>query len=464
MKKVRIHSQQYLPYLLLSGERIPPVDIGGSFVYLGKSFDFGMNNIGAKNETMKSLEENISKLDSLPLHPGSKIKIVTGYIYSKIKWNLSCYIFDIAWLKQSCDSLILRFVRKWLNFHPGANTVHLSFPLKKLGLNLSLPSHVYQHCKVTVRNILRHSKDVNIRKLYIETHLKNINSDLLVEEGQKISQGNVLQQKSSCKKLLNAQSDQQNWDLFGKLQKQNILIKFLLETCKPSCLTAWNNLATNLPKNIFSFLRRAMILALPTNKNLKTWNLIPTESCPLCNGSVHTQHHILSNCNAAATQHRYLWRHNSVLNTIVYYLMSILDASMKLYVDIPGYRSPEDLFTSGSRPDLVLETSSCIFALELTVCFETNLLASREYKNNKYKDLENYLCCRGKVFKLILIEFSALGFYSKEIKPFIDFLKLFKLNHSRILAKCSETCIRSSYYIFNRRNKVWTVPELLLFY
>ena len=229
-------------------------------------------------------------------------------------------------------------------------------------------------------------------------------------------------------------------------------------------ITAWNNLANNLPKNIYSFLRRAMILALPTNKNLKTWNLIPTEYCPLCNGSVNTQHHILNNCTAAANQHRYLWRHNSVLNTIVYYLMSILDSSMRLYVDIPGYLSPEDLFVSGSRPDLVLVTSDCIFALELTVCFETNLVKSREYKVNRYKDLGNELSSSGKVFKMIFIEFSALGFYTEKMKTFTDFLKLFKLNHSRILEKCSETCIRSSYYIFNRRNKMWTVPELLLFY
>ena len=84
---------------------------------------------------------------------------------------------------------------------------------------------------------------------------------------------------------------------------------------------------------------------------------------------------------------------------------------MKLYVDIPGYLSPEDLFTSGSRSDIVLETSSCIYALELTVYFETNLIKSREYKVNRYKDLEKNRCSTSKPCELIFIEFSALGFY-----------------------------------------------------
>ena len=423
-----------------------------------------MTNTEAKSVVVKCLEDNISKADNLPLHPDSKIKIVTGYIYSKMKWNLSCYQFDIAWLNQYCDNLVLRYVRKWLNFHPGANAIHLTFPLKKLGLNLSLPSQVYQQCQLTVRNILRNSSDNNIRKLYVETHLKNVNRDILIEKGQDISHGNVIKQKSTCKKLLKTQKDTESWNLFDNLKKQNIIIKFLLEACTSSCIKSWNKLVNYLPNNYFSFLRRALILALPTNKNLKTWNLIPVESCTLCKGSVHTQHHILSNCNAAANQHRYLWRHNSVLNTIVYYLISIIDSSMKLHVDIPGYRTPEDLFTSGNRPDLVLETETCIFALELTICFETNLVKSREYKINKYRNLEKELHNTSKPFRSIFVEFSTLGFYSKDIKPFVDFLKLHKLDYSRILEKCSETCIRSSYYIFNRRNKDWTLPELLLFY
>ena len=291
--------------------------------------------------------------------------------------------------------------------------IHLAFPLKRLGLNLSFPSHVYNHCRVTVRNILRKSKDVNIRRLYIETHSKNINQDQIVEEGIKNVGNDPTSQKDNCKKLLKARTENDIWKQFDELKKQNIIVKYLLEVCASSSITAWNKVATNVPKNIFAFLRRALILALPTNKNLKTWNLIDKEECPLCNGSVHTQHHILNNCSAAANQHRYLWRHNSVLNTIVYYLMSILDSTMKLYVDIPGYQPPDEIFSTGSRPDIVLETKDTMYVIELTVCFETNLQKSRHYKEDRYRDLDMNCCVKDKMCKMIFIELSALFLFKR---------------------------------------------------
>ena len=168
IKKTHSKSVQYQPYLMLGVERVPPVDQGEKFIYLGKAFSYDMDNQHVKDEILKVMEEIISRTDNLPLHPRSKIMIMTGYMYSKLKWLLSCYNIDTTWLKQSRDSLVLRYIRKWLQFHPGANTCHLSLPLKKLGLNLSLPSHIYEQCKLTVRRILRTSKDRNIRSLYVD--------------------------------------------------------------------------------------------------------------------------------------------------------------------------------------------------------------------------------------------------------------------------------------------------------
>ena len=48
-----------------------------------------MGNTGAKDEIMKPSEENSSKTYSLLTHPSSKLKIDTGYIDSKIKWQLN---------------------------------------------------------------------------------------------------------------------------------------------------------------------------------------------------------------------------------------------------------------------------------------------------------------------------------------------------------------------------------------
>lgn len=269
--------------------------------------------------------------------------------------------------------------------------------------------------------------------------------------------------RESCKKIWTENLVVSNWDKFMDLKKQNIIVKFVTDNCQPSCIMAWNKIAKSLPRNLFSFLRRALILALPTNKNLKTWNLIPKEFCPLCKGDIHTQHHILNNCPVAANQQRYLWRHNSVLNCIIYYLSSRLTTNMRLYVDIPGNESTDALFTGGQRPDLVLDTTRKLFVVELTVCFETNLLKSRNYKKDRYMYLKENIIDKSKEVHLIFLELSSLGFYSSEIVEFKNFLKELKLNPKQILEKCVETCIRTSYYIYNRRAKEWTAPELLLF-
>ena len=45
-----------------------------------------------------------------------------------------------------------------------------------------------------------------------------------------------------------------------------------------------------------------------------------------------------------------------------------------------------DLFNN-YRPDIAIVDSNSICTLELTVCHETNVLSSRDYKRDKYKNI-----------------------------------------------------------------------------
>ena len=65
--------------------------------------------------------------------------------------------------------------------------------------------------------------------------------------------------------------------------------------------------------------------------------------------------------------------------------MSTIDQNnSKVYVDnIEGFPSPGQFFAS-SRPDLVMVLGEVFYVFELTVCFETNLIKSSEYKTKKY--------------------------------------------------------------------------------
>ena len=46
---------QIQPALYTDGNTIPPIELGGSFAYLGKSFNFTMDNEAAKTQLIKSV-------------------------------------------------------------------------------------------------------------------------------------------------------------------------------------------------------------------------------------------------------------------------------------------------------------------------------------------------------------------------------------------------------------------------
>ena len=82
---------------------------------------------------------------------------------------------------------------------------------------------------------------------------------------------------------------------------------------------------------------------------------------------------------------QFTWRHDSVLN----FLSSTLTAVQysRLYVDILGFVNPSVLTGNNLRPDLLLAIQNeCLYILELTVAFESNLQVNANRKLQKYLD------------------------------------------------------------------------------
>ena len=139
---------------------------------------------------------------------------------------------------------------------------------------------------------------------------------------------------------------------------------------------------------------------------------------------------------------------------------------VKIYADCEHLQFPctTELF-SRSRPDAAVRVGNKLYVLELTVCFDTNTKKSREYKMTRYKNLKDDLLINCEEFEMIYIEFTTLGFISKEsFKQFSKLLKALGIYQDRTIIKCMETAIRATYYVFCRRNKSWPNPELLNFY
>ena len=173
IKKNGNQSTQFRPYLKVGNEVIPAVKLI-SFVYLGKEFCYNKPCENMKCVLLKRLSEYLEKIDILSLHPKHKTNVVTKFVYSKLRWDLTIYHFPETWIVQNLGSKANRYIHKWLSIPISGNDNHLHLKVKQLGVSLKLPSDSYRLSQITVRNILKSSKNQSMRQLFEITGMKTL--------------------------------------------------------------------------------------------------------------------------------------------------------------------------------------------------------------------------------------------------------------------------------------------------
>ena len=84
------------------------------------------------------------------------------------------------------------------------------------------------------------------------------------------------------------------------------------------------------------------------------------------------------------------------------------------------------------RPDLVVVIDKRVIVLELTVCFDTNTIKSRDYKKTRYTNLRDELVISCDIFEVIYLEVTCLGLISKDsYVQFCKFLEELELDIDR---------------------------------
>ena len=121
--------------------------------------------------------------------------------------------------------------------------------------------------------------------------------------------------------------------------------------------------------------------------------------CKLDNSDmVQTNKHMMNNCSNAKALERYCnsQRHNNVLSLLAGWILSTKSTEQELFVDLPpeNWNPIDQVFqpaSLSSRYRLVINKRAKIFVLALTICHETNLVNSKNYKINKYNTIQNLL-------------------------------------------------------------------------
>ena len=96
MKKNTI-SNQTQPSLYVNNKAIPALKDDESFKYLGRYFNFSMNNQTHKEELLETTTTTSNNINKLLLHPNNKQNLYSKYLLSKLSWQLT-----IADIPETC--------------------------------------------------------------------------------------------------------------------------------------------------------------------------------------------------------------------------------------------------------------------------------------------------------------------------------------------------------------------------
>ena len=95
---------------------------------------------------------------------------------------------------------------------------------------------------------------------------------------------------------------------------------------------------------------------------------------------------------------------------------------------------------------------------------EKNLGNNAKRKKEKYKYLEANLKSKYKKVKFINIVISTLCVFDSSAVDFLEMLEDLKFDKTcrhYVVKKMMAIAVRTSYYVFCRRNKDWDNPELM---
>ena len=302
-------------------------------------------------------------------------------------------------------------------------------------------------CQTTIRTTLKSSPNESITHLWKFTKKHtNVQYD----------------QYSSTKEVIKSFRVNQENKLTNQLTSQGSFFTSISRFSLLQVNMIWSTCQSKLPKNIFNFTIRYISNSLPTRRNLQKWGLTSSSECSFCLNS-ESLLHVVAGCSSYLD--RYTWRHDSILQFISNNLSS--QHIQNIYADLPSFPNPSVITGDHFRPDLLILTKdNCLYILELTVGYETNLRNNINRKRLKYDKLIMDQRKKFNTVKFINLSISALGVFDKESASFLKMLEDMHVDKTftkYLTKRIINIAIRSTYYIFCCRNKEWTKPDLLKF-
>ena len=116
-----------------------------------------------------------TQVDEIPVTRKQKLKFYRLGICPRLSWDLTIFDFPVSWIEKTLDAVTTRFLKKWAGFAKSADPARLFLPQNLGGLNLSLPSTLYQKLQVGKASLLITSLDGGVNHAVRESLKKETN-------------------------------------------------------------------------------------------------------------------------------------------------------------------------------------------------------------------------------------------------------------------------------------------------
>ena len=111
IKKFPTCSRQFQPKLLINSELISLVKQCESLKYLGRYFNFVMDNKDHKELIKLILQTFLKTIESLNIHPRNRLMLYDRYFLSKLSWHLTVIDLGKTWICENLDNIVTKYVR-----------------------------------------------------------------------------------------------------------------------------------------------------------------------------------------------------------------------------------------------------------------------------------------------------------------------------------------------------------------
>ena len=148
---------------------VPTVESNKSFKYLGRYFNFNMDNNDHISTLLSTIKDLMIKTDGLPSHPKFKLLPYHRFVLSKLSWHLTIADLSKTWVIDNLDNIVRSYVRKWLELPISAINSSLILNRSIYGINLVFPSTKFIECQTVISNELKSSQNLDIKTLCTET-------------------------------------------------------------------------------------------------------------------------------------------------------------------------------------------------------------------------------------------------------------------------------------------------------